>query len=156
MAADRRSGPARRRAGLLAAGGRTGRHLGPSGRLAGVGAPRPVRSRRMKWFPAHPSVLRLGVLALTGALLIGAALWAGAVGSWTARPRTIGSRGALPTITDIPAPPTLPTLARPPGSSSGSSWDLGFLLSLLAGALFAGLLVIVAAVIRRSRTAPPP
>jgi len=93
---------------------------------------------------------RAGLLVAAGVVLVGAALWAGSNGRWTARPEGGSTRTPeLPSVS-LPTLPTLPTLpsvgSQPPAHSS--TWDPSIILYVLGGVLLAALLVMVASTIR--------
>lgn len=106
-----------------------------------------------RW-PAPTPGVRAGLLAGSGLLLIGAAVWAGAVGPWTGRQPPAPTVPDLPTLTD---PPTLPAMTLPslaPSSAGGGSWDPTFLLYLLGAVLLVLLLLVVASMLRNRGPAP--
>lgn len=89
------------------------------------------------------------MVVAAGVLLTGAAVWAGSVGPWVARPEGRAQPPALPRLTDLPTPPPLPTI--PPISAprtGGSSFDPTVVLWVLLAALVLALLLIAVAMIR--------
>ncbi len=100
-----------------------------------------------KW--ATPTATaRIGLLVAAGVVLVGAALWAGSVGPWVGRPVAKQGRVDLPTVTNLPTPPTLPTVRPPQGRASASSWDPSAVLYALGFVLLLALLLMVAALLR--------
>lgn len=106
-----------------------------------------------RWPELTPGA-RAGLLAGAGLLLVGAAVWAGAVGPWTGRPQTSREAPELPSVTSVPTLPTrvLPTMPETTGSSS--SWDPTILLYLLGAVLVLLLLLVVVSFLRNRGPAP--
>lgn len=110
--------------------------------------------------------VRAGLIAGSGILLIGAAVWAGAVGPWTGRAPSPAADPSLPTPATLPTlpPMTLPSLDPP--AASGGSWDPTVVLYLLGGVLLVLLLLVAVSMlrnrgpvperIRRPEPGPPP
>lgn len=106
-----------------------------------------------RWPSPSPGA-RAALLAGSGILLIGAAVWAGAVGPWTGRAPTPPSDRSLPSLTSLPTlpPVTLPTVVAP--AASGGSWNPALLLYLLGGVLVVLLLLVAASMLRNRGPAP--
>ncbi len=106
-----------------------------------------------RW-PAPTPAVRAGLLAGSGLLLIGAAVWAGAVGPWTGRPQTRSTMPDLPTVTDTRSlpPVTLPTFAPP--AAPGGSWNPTIALYLLGAVLLVLLLLVVVSMLRNRGPVP--
>lgn len=106
-----------------------------------------------RWPELTPGA-RAGLLAGAGVLLVGAAVWAGAVGPWTGRPQGTREVPELPSVTSVPPPPTrvLPTI--PPATGSPGSWDPTILLYLLGAVLLVLLLLVVISFLRNRGPAP--
>lgn len=108
-----------------------------------------------RW-PVLSPLARIGLLTAAGAVLVGAALWAGSVGPWVGRPLAPAGPQVLPTVTDVPTLPTLPPLPPAHSNPSGSSWDPSVVLYVLGGVLFLALLLIAGSMIRnRTRGSAP-
>lgn len=106
-----------------------------------------------KWPTLSPGV-RVGLLAGSGLLLVGAAVLAGRVGPWTGRQQSPQQLPDLPTLT---AAPTLPTVTLPstePATTSGGGWDPTILLYLLGAALVVLLLLVLGSMLRNRGPAP--
>ncbi len=106
------------------------------------------------WRRPSPAA-RAGLLAACGALLVGAALWAGSIGPWVARPQGPVQERDLPTLTSVPTPPPLPPPPADSTPSSGSAFDPTIVLWVLGGVLLVALLVAVAAMLRNRAPAAP-
>ena len=106
-----------------------------------------------RWPTPTPAV-RVGLLAGSGIVLIGAAVWAGAVGPWTGRPRSSPGLSDPPTVTRVPTSPTLPTLPTASGSPPGGGWNPTILLYLLGGVLLVLLLLVVVSMLRNRGPVP--
>lgn len=98
--------------------------------------------------------VRVGLLAGSGILLIGAAVWAGRLGPWTGRPRSPEQIPAFPTVTVAPTLPTVVLPSMEPSTPSGGGWDPMILLYLLGGILVVLLLLILVSMLRNRGPAP--